>query len=124
MNERAQPYPSGVWPGTTPRRTSVRRRVATLAFEHRIAVLALLSAVVFYTSLNRDLYTWGDSVRFIVAAKSLATGQGLTNIHLAEPTPFEFPIPVFPLMLAPFVPVLLLAVPPAVILSDIKGLLF
>ena len=31
MDERAQPITTGVWPGTTLRRTSVRRRVATLA---------------------------------------------------------------------------------------------
>ena len=68
--------------------------------------LALLACAAFYVAaLDPALYLWGDNAHYIIVAKALATGQGLRDIHTPGSPPFAFPIPLFPLALAPIVAV-------------------
>ena len=60
-------------------------------------------AFLYALSLNTTLYTWGDNAHYIIVGKSLATGQGFTDILFPDNPPFKFPIPVFPLLLAPII---------------------
>jgi hypothetical protein len=61
-----------------------------------LAVYVLLSVLLF----DPKLYTGGDNAVYLVLARSLATGQGFTNLHLpGKPAQTDYP-PGFPALLA------------------------
>ena len=42
----------------------------------------LLACLALYlAAIDPSLYLWGDNAHYIIVAKSLATGQGLRDIH-------------------------------------------
>ena len=61
--------------------------------------ILLLSAVWSTLFLNRT-FSDGDEGRYILFVEAIATGQGLTNIHLPEPTLESVTQPGYPLLLA------------------------
>jgi 4-amino-4-deoxy-L-arabinose transferase-like glycosyltransferase len=69
-----------------------------------IALLVACAALYAYAALlNPGIYLWGDEAHYIIVAKAIATGQGLRDIHTPGAPPFAYPIPLFPLALAPIV---------------------
>jgi len=76
-----------------------------LAFlrQNRVACILAGSLVVYVIAINTDLYLWEDNARYIIAGKSIASGQGLHQIHDVNNPPYPYPNPMFPLMLAPIV---------------------
>jgi hypothetical protein len=68
-----------------------------------IAILLCAGAVLYFTSLTSEPNLNIDSCTYLVLAKSLALGQGFTNIDLVCCPPHaKFPLG-FPLLLMPFV---------------------
>ncbi len=65
-------------------------------------IFTLLTAGLVFLSAK---FTWpdGDDGRYAVWALSLARGEGITNIHLPEPTPEVIVPPGLSLALAPFI---------------------
>ena len=72
----------------------------------RVNALAVGVLTALYVAcINSSLYTWGDNAHYVIVAKSIVTGHGLSDIHLPGDPPFAFPIPLFPVLLAPIVAV-------------------
>jgi 4-amino-4-deoxy-L-arabinose transferase-like glycosyltransferase len=89
------PRPSGA---PAPAQPSSRAR------ERAILAAGLLACLALYVAaLDPTLFLWGDNAHYIIVAKSLATGHGLRDIHTPGSPPFTFPVPLFPLALAPIV---------------------
>gem|GEM_PF-1588753 len=92
--------------------TRVRRTGKGMAEEESLAssirsnalpIMLICIAALYLSAINNGLYLWGDNVHYIVVGKALATGQGFTDIHYPGNPPFTFPIPIFPLLLAPVI---------------------
>jgi 4-amino-4-deoxy-L-arabinose transferase-like glycosyltransferase len=64
---------------------------------------ALACLVMYVIALDPNLFLWGDNAHYIIVAKSLATGHGFRDIQTPGSPPFTFPVPLFPLALAPIV---------------------
>jgi 4-amino-4-deoxy-L-arabinose transferase-like glycosyltransferase len=64
---------------------------------------ALACLALYVAALDPNLYLWGDNAHYIIVAKSLATGNGFRDIQTPGNPPFTFPVPLFPLALAPIV---------------------
>ena len=80
----------------------IRLDVWTTPSANRRWLLVLLFVASLYAlSMNTTLYTWGDNAHYIIVGKALATGQGLTDILFPDNPAFKYPLPVFPLLLAP-----------------------
>jgi 4-amino-4-deoxy-L-arabinose transferase-like glycosyltransferase len=85
---------------------------------------ALLACLVLYVvALDPSLYLWGDNAHYIIVAKSLATGHGLRDIHTPGSPVFSYPVPLFPLMLAPIVRVFDYDLVPLKLLVAVIGVL-
>lgn len=65
-----------------------------------VLALSLLCGLAF---LNPYLDPDGDNAGFLVLAKSIASGRGFTSINFPEYSPHTFYLPLYPLVLAPFV---------------------
>jgi 4-amino-4-deoxy-L-arabinose transferase-like glycosyltransferase len=64
---------------------------------------ALACLALYVTALDPNLFLWGDNAHYMIVAKSLATGHGFRDIQTPGNPPFTFPVPLFPLALAPIV---------------------
>jgi 4-amino-4-deoxy-L-arabinose transferase-like glycosyltransferase len=79
-------------------------RLPSSARERALIAWGLLACLALYVvALDPTLYLWGDNAHYIVVAKSLATGHGLRDIHTPGSPRFPYPVPLFPLILAPIV---------------------
>lgn len=84
----------------------------------------LLACLALYiVALDPTLYLWGDNAHYIIVAKSLATGQGLRDIHTPGSPLFSYPVPLFPLILAPIVRVFDYHLVPLKLLVVVTGVL-
>lgn len=80
------------------------------------------AAVLFVCALDPALYLWGDNAHYVIVAKAIATGRGWTDIHFPDSPPFRYPIPLFPLLLAPIVALFDYALVPLKLLIIATGL--
>lgn len=72
-------------------------------WQRRLLLIIILVFILYLLALNPDLYLWGDNARFIVMAKSIAMGQGFKEVHYPDNPLATYPIPMFPLMIAPII---------------------
>jgi len=63
----------------------------------------LTCAALYLAAINPRLYAWGDDGAYLAVARAIATGQGLRDIAQPGNPRFPYPVPLFPIMLAPFV---------------------
>ena len=78
--------------------------MAKLERQHAIIAGGLLACLALYlAAIDPALYLWGDNAHYIIVAKSLATGHGLRDIQTPGSPRFSYPVPLFPLALAPIV---------------------
>jgi 4-amino-4-deoxy-L-arabinose transferase-like glycosyltransferase len=99
-------------------------RLPLSARERAIIAGGLLGCLALYIlALDPTLYLWGDNAHYIIVAKSLATGQGLRDIHTPGSPRFSYPVPLFPLILAPIVRVFDYDLVPLKLLVAVLGVL-
>ena len=77
--------------------------IQDIIWRERVFLITIITSVVYLSAINPDLYLWGDNAHYIIVGKSIATGQGFTDIHFPDKRPFTLPIPMFPLFLAPII---------------------
>jgi hypothetical protein len=89
---------------TTARRsTHLLLDIQNVIWRKPVVLITILTGVLYVTAINPDLDLWEDNGHYIIVGKSLATGQGFKDIHLPDKPPFNIPIPMFPLFLAPII---------------------
>jgi 4-amino-4-deoxy-L-arabinose transferase-like glycosyltransferase len=82
------------------RKPGSRRRSALID----LGIVNLVAFALAGIFLNGSLGEWGgDNVKFLLLARSLATGEGYVDLHLVGTPPHVHYPPLYPLLLAPLV---------------------
>ncbi|MCB0190912.1 MAG: glycosyltransferase family 39 protein [Anaerolineae bacterium] len=77
--------------------------VWNLVWQKRLYFIIVFVTILYVIALNPDLYLWGDNARFIIMAKSIALGEGFKEVHYLNNPNATYPIPMFPMMIAPVI---------------------